>query len=259
MAAKASSRTATTIGSAGRDGTPLGMRVEIAVQDAAGARIAAEAGADRVELCSALAVGGLTPSIGLIRASVAVGLPVHVLVRARPGGFVYTSAEIDVMLSDILACHEAGAAGVVVGALTRNRALDVVAMKEMVDAARGMDITFHRAIDIAEFPFVVLDQLIDFGVRRVLTSGQAPNVGSGMSTLKRFVTHSHGHLEIQAGGGLTLADVSALAEAGVNDIHLSAKTPSAEAGPTGPGCGPAEFDVTDADLVRKIVKAARAI
>ncbi|MFZ4896097.1 copper homeostasis protein CutC [Plantibacter sp. Mn2098] len=239
------------------------VAVEIAVQDLDGVRVAIREGAERIELCQALAVGGLTPSIGLVMAAVRAadeaGLDdfVHVLVRPREGGFVYTPAEIEVMTGDILALEAAGAAGVVVGALQGDRSIDLEATAQFVQAAGGLHVTFHRAIDASTEALGGIDALADAGVRRVLTSGQARASIDGVAMLSKLVERSAGRIEIMAGGGVTVDAIPALIGAGVDAVHLSAKRPSGRLSETGPGGGSAAFDVTDATTVARAIATVR--
>lgn len=239
-------------------------QLEIAVQDAAGAAIALAAGADRVELCAALGLtGGLTPSRGTVRSVVAVELPVHVLIRIRPGGFVYTPEEIAVMCEDIKDVIEAGAAGVVIGALTADNVVDVPATRQMVEAVRStaraaaehIEVTFHRALDVCEDPVTQLRILADLGIDRVLTSGGAPAAPQGTSVLQALVAADTG-IQIMAGGGVTAHAVSQLASTGVHAIHLSAKSERPDPGPVGPGGGTAAgLEYTDKHKVEAVVAA----
>ncbi|GAA1765466.1 copper homeostasis protein CutC [Agromyces humatus] len=236
--------------------------VEIAVQDVAGARIALEAGAARVELCQALGLGGLTPSAGLIEATVAAAAAatatgfVHVLVRPRGGGFVYEADELDTIVRDIRAAVALGADGVVVGALTDAGELDLEAIARFVDAAEDADITVHRAVDASARPVDAVAALATLDVRRVLTSGGAPDCRAGLATLQAMVAAS-GPLEVMAGGGVRIPDIADLAAAGVDAVHLSARGTTTRGGLSGPGGGVAGFDVTDPGLVRAAVAAAR--
>lgn len=233
--------------------------VEIAVSDAAGAAVALAGGADRVELCSALGVGGLTSSIGMAEATVDAGIAVHALVRPRAGGFVYSAPEVSVMVRDIEALVDVGVAGVVVGALTADGALDRHALRALVRAADGRTVTVHRCVDVLADPTAVLGELAGLGVARVLTSGGAPRAGEGLGTIAEMVEAAAGRVEIMAGGGVRVEDVAALAGVGVDAVHLSARTTTAHAGPAGPGGGPAAFDVPDPDVVAAAVAAARAV
>ncbi|GAA1728483.1 copper homeostasis protein CutC [Isoptericola hypogeus] len=226
------------------------VALEIAVQDVAGALAAAEGGADRIELCAALAgTGGLTPSTGTVAAVAEAlrgsGVGVHVLVRPRPGGFVFTPAELDVQVRDVRAVLDAGADGVVVGALAADGGLDAAALRALVDAAGGAEVTFHRAIDQVADPVGLLDALAGAGVRRVLTSGGAARAGDGLAVLRALAARRPAlGVEIMAGGGVRTDDVAALVAAGVDAVHLSARrTVVADGGPGGGGEG--GYDVTD--------------
>jgi copper homeostasis protein len=239
------------------------LPVEIAVQDAAGVRIALEAGAARVELCQALGLGGLTPSAGLIEVAVelaraaSVSSFVHVLVRPRGGGFVYDTDEIALILRDIRLVRSLGADGVVVGALTDAGALDLDAIAAFLHAADGLDVTVHRAVDAAADPLTAVAALAGTGVRRVLTSGGSQDCRSGLETLAVMAAKVRGTLELMAGGGVSVDDIGALAAVGVDAVHLSARRHASRGGPSGPGGGEVGFDTTDGELVRAAIAAAR--
>ncbi|GAA2892294.1 copper homeostasis protein CutC [Microbacterium esteraromaticum] len=232
--------------------------LEVAVQDAAGARTAFDAGADRVELCQALAgTGGLTPSAGTIEAVLRIAdAPerVAVLVRPRPGGFVYDAEEVALVAADVRDAVRRGAGGVVVGALTHRGAVDEEAMRRWTDAADGADVVFHRAIDVLPAPLGAIDQLIGLGVRRVLTSGGAARSIDGLATIAGIARGSAGRIQVMAGGGVRPRDIPDLVRGGAHAVHLSARTSSSDAMPAGPGGGAAGYDVTDVAIVR----AARA-
>lgn len=238
------------------------LAVEIAVQDLAGVRVALDAGADRVELCGALETGGLTPSAALIELAAGVaadaGRPdfVHVLIRPRPGDFVYAPEEEAVMRRDVQLAVAAGAGGVVIGALTADGAVDRGTTAALIDAAGGAHVTFHRAIDVPADPAAAADWLVAAGAGRILTSGGAARVGEGIARLRALAEHCPG-IEVMAGGGLVEADVAALAGSAVAAVHLSARR-VVRGLPSGPGGGPAEHSATDADAVRRVVAAARA-
>ncbi|WP_336645330.1 copper homeostasis protein CutC [Microbacterium sp. USHLN186] len=232
--------------------------LEIAVQDAAGARTALDAGADRVELCQALAgTGGLTPSAGTVDAVVqAAGRPdrVAVLVRPRPGGFVYDPEEIALVSADIRDVVRRGAGAVVVGALTAAGAVDEDAMRRWTDAAAGADVVFHRAIDALPDPPAITHRLAELGVHRVLTSGGAGRSIDGLAVISEISRQSAGRVQVMAGGGVRPDDIAALVAAGADAVHLSARAAAVDSSPAGPGGGATGFDVTD----RAIVAAARA-
>lgn len=235
--------------------------LEIAVQDPDGARVAADVGARRVELCVALgATGGLTPSAGLLAATLAVdpALQVHPLVRPRPGGFVYSAAELDVQVRDVRAAVEAGAHGVVVGALTPQGRVDEAAVRALVEAADGREVTFHRAFDVLDDVDAAVDLLVGLGVTRVLTSGGAARAGDGVERLARTVARSAGRLQVMAGGGVRVEDVPALVGAGVDAVHLSAKGVVTDDGGPGGG-GDSGYEVTDAAVARAAREALDAV
>lgn len=234
--------------------------LEIAVTSPAGARAARENGADRVELCSALELGGLTPSAALVEAVAAQELPVQVLVRCRPGDFVHDAQEIALMAAEVRSVIASGAAGVVIGALTADGALDTVAVARLAEAARGagrpVDVTLHRAVDQSADPVATAALLAPLGLTRVLTSGGAPAAADGLETIAAMVAAAPG-VQVMAGGGVRLADIPALLSAGVASVHLSAKTraprrPGGTWVPLGAGGASAEQDthfVTDPEVV----------
>lgn len=237
---------------------PAPLAVEIAVQDARGARIAIDGGAARLELCQALEVGGLTPSLGLLESVFAAVDPrlVNVLVRPRGGGFVYAPDEVDVVVADIRAIVERGAGGVVVGALTAEGGLDRASLRRWKDAAGPATLVFHRAIDATPDPLALFDALVEEGVGRVLTSGGAPRSVDGIPTLAALVARSGDAVEIMAGGGVRTEDIPALRDAGVRSVHLSARTRAGAGSPSGPGGGAEGHDETSAVLVAEAVSAA---
>ncbi|MGB9035103.1 MAG: copper homeostasis protein CutC [Paeniglutamicibacter sp.] len=239
-------------------------KLEIAVQDAAGARIALEHGADRVELCTALGMGGLTPTLGTIEAVVAVGIGVHVLIRPRGGGYVYTAEEVDLMAADITHAARAGVAGIVIGALTEDDGgLDIPVISGLMAAAHAvnpaMEVTMHRCVDVLLEKGMSISKLIAqlrvLGVHRILTSGGAPDSGDGVEVLHRLCAEAAGNPQIQAGGGVRIEDIPALAS--LDGIHLSARTQTTR-GASGPGGGESAFDVTSAELVSAAAAALAA-
>ncbi len=238
------------------------LALEIAVQDPAGVRIAAEVGATRVELATALALGGLTPSPATLELAVetagAEGPEVHVLIRPRAGGFHYTEDELVVSERDVRRAIGAGAAGVVIGALDADGALDVDAMARLRDAAGGASVTLHRAIDMTVDPVATLRTARDLGLRRVLTSGGASVAIDGIDTLRALVAAAEGGIEIMAGSGVDAANAPALAASGVDAIHFSAKRAVSEAGGVRMGSasdGVGGYEVTDRETALAVCAA----
>lgn len=205
--------------------------LEIAVTTASAAGAALAGGADRVELCTALELGGVTPSQAVVEATLEVGIGTHVLVRARAGDFVYDTDEITQMAREATIVTAQGAAGVVVGALRQDGRLDLEAIARIAGAARtarsDVAVTVHRAVDAGIDPVAAVTELRGSGlnVTRVLTSGGAVAAGDGIATIAGMVAAADGGIEIMAGGGVTVATIPALVAAGVDAIHMSAKRP----------------------------------
>ncbi|MFN0013188.1 MAG: copper homeostasis protein CutC [Saprospiraceae bacterium] len=206
--------------------------LEICATNIQSAVAAQQAGAHRIELCSALDSGGLTPSAGLIRVVRGhLDIPVNVLIRPREGNFCYNDAELAIILDDIAVCRQAGADGIVIGALDATCRLDIPKMQAMLAAARGMDVTFHRAFDFVPDPFETLDVLIGLGVSRVLSSGQAATAHDGRFLLKKMVDHAAGRISVMPGAGLSAQNIRAVAAAtGASEFHLSAKKRGVQTG-----------------------------
>ncbi|MBL8726950.1 MAG: GAF domain-containing protein [Planctomycetes bacterium] len=243
--------------------------VEVAVDSVAGARTAAAAGADRLELCSSLAEGGLTPSAGLLAAvQAAVRVPVCTMVRPRAGDFRYDDGEFDVMLRDVVHLRAAGAAGIVAGVLRADGHVDAERLRELVAAARPLPVTFHRAFDLVADPAAALEALIAAGVARVLTSGQAATAIDGAEAIARHVAAAGTRLRVIAGAGVRPDNVRDLVQrTGVQDVHLSATVwrPGAmlfrrPGVPIATTRAPDEFAVrgTDGNAVAKVVAALAA-
>ncbi len=238
---------------------------EICVDGVASAVAAERGGADRVELCVALGAGGLTPSAGLIattRRAISIGL--HVLIRPRAGDFVLSDDECAVCLLDIRCAVELGADGVVVGALDTSGSIDETRVRALIDAARPLSVTFHRAFDVVPEPLAALETLAALGVDRVLTSGGAASAWEGRERLRELVVAARGRVAIIAGAGVNASNVGALIRlAGVSEIHAGGGVASvAPAAAPLPAHWRSAFgtrpDVVDAARVAALVQAARA-
>ena len=180
-------------------------------------------GADRLEVCSSLALGGTTPSYGLVKQCVAdLQAPVMMMIRPHDGGFVYSDNDLDTMLNDIEIAKSIGVQGVVFGALNEDRTINVAQCRMLVEAAGGIETTFHRAFDIVPDPLAAVRQLQEFGVSRILTSGQAPTAPQG-GNLIRELASSQSEVAILAGAGVRPANVAQLlTQTGVREVHSSA-------------------------------------
>jgi copper homeostasis protein len=184
---------------------------------------AAEGGADRVELNAALALGGLTPPLGvLIEARQSVSIPIIAMVRPRPGGFHYSTRDFAAMQRDAGLLLEHGADGLAFGILHADGTVDTERCKALIRQMEGREAVFHRAFDVVPEPSRVLEQLIDLGVTRVLTSGQEASAYNGAANIAAYVEQAAGRIEVLPGGGInrfTIADV--LARTGCNQVHAS--------------------------------------
>lgn len=195
--------------------------VEAAVESIGGVLAAEAEGVDRIELCGLLHNGAVTPSIGLITKALAVvQTPIHVFVRPRVGDFLYDRHDVAVMMADIAAAKDAGAPGVVFGALTENARIDRALMADLIAAARPMLVGFHRAFDQLADQAAGLETLIELGVAVVLTSGGPDRALDGAAQLSRLVAQSAGRIDILAGGGVTRDNVRELLDrSGVHQVH----------------------------------------
>lgn len=198
------------------------VTVEICVGDAASAVAAEAGGACRVEMCDYLAAGGTTPSAGAIAvACQRLSIPVHVLIRPRAGDFVYSALELAVMRHDIEIVKTLGAAGVVVGVLTAQGAIDREQLAALAALARPLSLTFHKAFDQVRDQFAALDVLMELGVDRVLTSGGRLTALDGIENLAALVTKADGRLAIMAGGRLDEGSLPrVIREGNVGEVHL---------------------------------------
>ncbi|MBU1368516.1 MAG: copper homeostasis protein CutC [Bacteroidetes bacterium] len=186
---------------------------------------AQRAGATRVELCEAIELGGLTPSYGCLKLAASLKtIPVHVLIRPRGGHYIYSDLEADQIIEDILMVKELGFEGVVVGVLNKKREPDLDLLQRITEAAQGMHLTFHRAIDAARDPMNCLATLVDFGFKTVLSSGAESDACSGIPLLKQMNEKFGKQIEIMAGGGVNAQNaVLILSETGLKSLHFSAK------------------------------------
>ena len=183
---------------------------------------AAQSGADRIELCAGQREGGLTPSYGALRgAREKVAIPVHPIVRPRGGDFCYSATEFAAIKYDIEQIREMGFPGVVVGALSEEGHIDLPKMREIMAAAQGMAVTFHRAFDMCLNPYIALEQLTELGVSRILTSGQQQTAENGLRLLRELTQTSRGPI-IMAGSGVRLTNVHKFQQAGIRELHSSA-------------------------------------
>lgn len=206
--------------------------LEICVDDAEGLAAAIEGGADRIELCSALELGGLTPSPGLVALAAKAPVPVRAMIRHRPGDFVFSDAEAEVLLADIAAMRSAGLEGVVLGASLADGRLDENLLRRLVEAASGMALTLHRAFDIVPDQAAALETAIALGFDTILTSGGANSVTEGMDALGRIASQAGDQITIMPGGGVSAEIVPALRKTmTLRAAHGSCSVPAEPAAP----------------------------
>lgn len=234
----------------------MGLTLEVCVDTAAGLAEAVAGGADRIELCAALALGGLTPSAGLMAMAAGCPVPVMVMIRPRPGAFVWSEAEIGMMETEIAATRAAGLAGVVLGASLADWRLDVPVLKRLVAVAEGMDLTLHRAIDLAPDMGQALEEAVGLGFRRILTSGGEKTAEAGVARIAALVTQAAGRISIMPGSGVNLVNARMLKELGISELHASCSILHPVAGRViEMGFGPAVVRQTSAKQVQALRRA----
>jgi len=209
------------------------LNIEVCAASVQSALNAQTGGAIRIELCSSLELGGITPSISTIQtARELLDIDIFVLIRPRPGDFCYSDLEFEIIKKDILACknlsfthHDKKINGVVVGILKKDGQIDVERTKELVELAAPMQFTFHRAFDRAADPFLSLEKIIETGAHRILTSGQHANAFEGRFLLKELVEKANGRIGIMPGAGVNLQNIKELATiTSAKEFHLSGKS-----------------------------------
>ena len=237
--------------------------LEVCVDSVSGLQAAVAGGADRIELCSALELGGLTPSPGLMRLAAGSPVPVYAMIRPRSGDFVFSRGEVEAMFADIDAVRAAGLAGVVLGANLPGGRLDEEALGRLVRHAVGLGKTLHRAFDLVPHPPQAVETAIELGFSRILTSGGAPTAVEGLETLRAVFAAADDRIAVMPGSGVTVDSApQLLAALPIREIHASCSAPRPATEPRARALG---FDSgqrrqTSADLVaalRKAVQPAR--
>jgi copper homeostasis protein len=263
----------------------MGVMLEVCVDTVAGLEAAVAGGADRIELCAALPLGGLTPSVGLMRVAAGRGVPVMAMIRPRPGDFVWSEDELAVMEADIEAVREAGLAGVVLGASLPDGRLNAEALRRLVArAAVGgrilqrnrdgafegsdpelskvpghLDLTLHRCFDLVPDMRAALETAVELGFRRILTSGGLHTAEAGAERIAALVAQAAGRISIMAGSGVTAATASALLATGVRELHGSCAESVAVSGKLSEmGFGPQMERRTSTTRVRALKKVMEA-
>jgi copper homeostasis protein len=243
------------------------LLLEICAGSVTSCLAAQEGGASRVEFCDNLLEGGTTPSYGAIAsARERLQIALNVIIRPRGGDFLYSDIEFDVMERDILACKKLGVDGVVIGLLTADGDIDVIRTRALVELARPMQVTFHRAFDVARDPFKALEDVISTGCNRLLTSGQEANALDGAALISKLRVAAGERLVVMPGAGVRLNNIAQLvAETGCIEFHTSGRAPFASGmryrnervKMGGPGQDEYALVETSAELVKQIVAKAK--
>ncbi|RJX74326.1 copper homeostasis protein CutC [Vibrio sinensis] len=206
----------------------MAYQIEVCIDNLESLHRAIAGGANRIELCSSLALGGLTPSFGFMQKAAQISpIPVYAMIRPRQGDFIYDQDDVDAMLLDIEATAQAGLQGVVLGVLTPQGTINMTQAELLTKTAHklGLGTTFHRAIDQCSDVEQALEQIAELGCERILTSGLAPNVDQGVTMLAQMVKQANGRFAIMAGAGLTADNVKSITQqTGVTQVHLSGKS-----------------------------------
>jgi copper homeostasis protein len=204
----------------------VGILLEVCVDSPQSLAAAIAGGADRVELCSALDVSGLTPTPGLLTLAAKAPIPVYAMIRPRAGDFVFGADDETAMLADIDAVRAAGLAGVVLGASRPDDTLDLALLTRLTDHATGLGVTLHRAFDLVPNADEALEQAVELGVERVLTSGLEVSAPNGLDRLGRLVEQAKGRLSIMPGSGINLMNAEQIVrQTGAREIHSSCRRP----------------------------------
>lgn len=233
----------------------MGILLEVCVDSPQGLVAAIEGGADRIELCSALDVGGLTPSPGLMALAAQAPIPVYAMIRPRAGNFVFDGDDEVAMMADIDAVRAAGLAGVVIGANHADATLSLPLLQRLIERARGLGVTLHRAFDLTPDPDEALEQAVELGVERILTSGLATNSLDGIDILKRLVRQAGDRVSILPGGGVNRGTVErVVTETGANEVHSSCRrlVENKDERAAAFGFQPPQAYVTDAWIVKEM-------
>ncbi|MGE3831643.1 MAG: copper homeostasis protein CutC [Parvibaculaceae bacterium] len=232
--------------------------LEVCVDDAAGLVAAVAGGADRIELTSALELGGLTPSPALMALAAEARIPVYVMIRPRAGNFVYSPVEEDQMRREIDVVREIGLSGIVIGAMRGNGRLDVEMLSRFVQHAGGLGTTLHRAFDMVSDQFEALEQAVGIGISRILTSGGKPRAEDALDRIAALVERAEGRIVIMAGSGLTAYNAPAfLAVPGLREFHASCSVDAGGKDQSGMGFGPLPRRRTSSAVVAQLHAALR--
>jgi len=197
--------------------------IEIATTDFTTTKSAVEGGADRIELCAALSEGGITPSYGTIKkCRESFNVQLFPIIRSRSGDFLYNDEEFDIMQNEVKLCKEFGCDGVVIGLLDKDGSINLKRTERLIDLAYPLEVTFHRAFDRCKDPFIAMEQLIQIGCQRILTSGQQPAATQGIELIAQLVKAADEKIIIMPGSGVRTENIKELADkTGATEFHSS--------------------------------------
>ncbi|MBB2755288.1 UNVERIFIED_ORG: copper homeostasis protein [Rhizobium aethiopicum] len=236
--------------------------LEVCVDSAEGLAAAIEGGAGRIELCSALELGGLTPLPSLMKIAARAPIPIYAMIRPHAGPFIFGAADEEAMLLDIDAVRAAGLAGVVIGANRPDGALDMPLIHRLKRHASGLGSTLHRAFDLVPDADQALEQAVELGCERILTSGCALKAPDGIDTLKRLSAKAAGRISIMPGSGIRPGNVTAILQAtGAREVHGSCSSPVESADPRAVAFGfeAKSANKTDVAVVREMCRVIAAV
>lgn len=243
----------------------MDYKIEICANSVASCLEAQKGGAHRIELCAGIPEGGTTPSYGEIAlARKLLNIQLNVIIRPRGGDFLYSDIEHQTMLHDIEMAKRLGVDGVVVGCLTADGEIDVERNKELIDAAKGMSVTFHRAFDMCKDPFKSLELIISLGCDRILSSGQQPTAVEGMVLLKQLIKKADNRIIVMPGSGINEQNIASIAlKTNAKEFHFSAResikskmeyrNPNLKLGGTVISIDEYAQNITDSDKVKRTI------
>ncbi|MDB1124763.1 copper homeostasis protein CutC [Vibrio algarum] len=244
-------------------------QIEVCIDNLESLRNAIAGGATRIELCSSLALGGLTPSYGFMkRAALISTVPIYAMIRPRQGDFLYDNDDVEAMLEDIYVAKKAGLQGVVFGALNSAGDIDMETSRLLVKASSGLGVTFHRAIDQCSDYRLAIENIAELGCERILTSGLSANAVEGKEIISSMIDRSKGRFSVMAGAGVTATNVADIVKStGVRELHLSGKSTrmtkmalfSDNAKMGADGLDDFKIPVTDAKQIQALVIALKSV
>jgi len=198
------------------------MIIEVCANSYESAINAEQGGADRIELCKDLHLDGLTPDYEVAKKVInTLEIPVFILIRPRAGDFIYNNGEFELMKSDIIKFKEMGCKGIVSGALNNNNTIDLEKTRELIELSKPIEFTFHRAFDKIVDPIKGLEELIEIGSNRILTSGQEDSAINGIKLIEKLIKISANRIKVMPGGGVTIDNIRNFINTGINEIHGS--------------------------------------